>query len=174
MTLLADVLSGNPPLGVASVISHKLHRSIFGESQNSTMRSPYFLSFYSVVMQLIEFLAARGIREKVDFIFDIQPGQMEAAIASWEHMRHIARDDIKAMIGSVGFHDDECVIPLQAADLSAGWMREQADSQFSGQPEQEPPWGNRTNHIQSLIRIWTAELYEKLAQRTGAFKMPPR
>jgi hypothetical protein len=169
--LLASVIAEHEPLGIASVILNDLHNQIFGLNPDKNMRNPYFLSFYSIVIQLVYFLAKRGSGPKVDFIFDIQPGQMESATASWERLREVSPENAKAIIGNVSFHDDVNVVPLQAADMSAGWIREQSERFYSNELEQTPPWGNRANHIPCLMRVWTRELYEELARETALFEI---
>jgi hypothetical protein len=52
VTLLAKLLSEHQPLGIASVISNKLHFDIFGKNPDSIIRGPYFLSLYSAVVHL--------------------------------------------------------------------------------------------------------------------------
>jgi hypothetical protein len=172
INLLAGVIGEYAPLGVVSVVSLKLHRQIFGENPDRILRNPYFLSFHSVVTQLVMYPPIQRLGEKIDFIFDTQPGQMEAAIGSWERLKQVAPPQVKSLIGSANFGDDTDVKPLQAADLSAGWIREQAEAYFSGAPIPEAPWGDRANHVQCLTRIWTADLYKDLADRTGAFEVP--
>jgi hypothetical protein len=96
LKLLIGVLSHHQPLGVASVISNDLHRDIFRQNADTIMRQPYFLSFHSVVVQITEHVAVRYPGERVDFHFDIQPGQMEAATASWERLKEVAPPRIEA------------------------------------------------------------------------------
>jgi hypothetical protein len=172
VNLLASVIAEYQPLGVASVISVKLHDQIFGENPDRILRHPYYLSFHSVVSQLVMYPAIVSLGEKIDFVFDIQPGQMEAAIGSWERLKQVAPPEVKGIIGNANFGDDVDIKPLQAADLSAGWMREQAEAHFDEQKTLEPPWGNRTNSVQCLARVWTTDRYTELAERTGSFKMP--
>jgi hypothetical protein len=128
VNLLAGVIAGYEPLGVASVISLKLHRQIFGQNPDRILRNPYFLSFHSVVTQLVMYPPIKRLGEEIDFVFDTQPGQMEAAIGSWERLKQVAPPEVKSLIGNANFGDDIDVKPLQAADLSAGWMREQAEA----------------------------------------------
>jgi hypothetical protein len=81
---------------------------------------------------------------------------------------------LKQITGAVGFNDDRAVKPLQAADLNAGFTREQAEYGCFGKEPPEPPWGNIGANINMLTRVWTAELYEQLATKTGAFAMPAK
>jgi hypothetical protein len=167
------VIAKHEPLGVASVMSNKLYREIFHDSPDRYMRQPYFLSFYSVVVQLVEYAAQHFPGQSIDFHFDIQPGQMEAATGSWEHLRAVAPEGMRKIIGAVGFNDDTRVRPLQAADLNAGFTREQAEYGCFGKEPPPPPWGDLGSRLKALTRVWTSETYEELARRTGAFQVSP-
>ena len=120
------------------MISNDLHSQIFGQNADRIVRNPYFLSFYSVVVQFVEYAATEYPGERIDFIFDTQPGQMESAVGSWERLKEVTPENLKSFIGNVSFNDDKDVLPLQAADLSAGWTREQADAFLRGEDSPEP------------------------------------
>jgi hypothetical protein len=172
LKLLVGVLAQHQPVGVASVISNDLHRKIFKDNVDPILRHPYYLAFHSTVVLLTDHAADRLPGERIDFHFDIQPGQMEAATASWERLKRVAPLNLQHIIGAVGFNDDIRVNPLQAADLNAGFTREQAEYGCFGKDPPDPPWGDVGSSITALTRIWTAELYEQLATRTGAFALP--
>jgi hypothetical protein len=173
LKLLVGVIVEHEPLGVASVMSNKLYREIFHDSPDRFLRQPYFLSFYSVVVDLVEYAASHFPGQSIDFCFDIQPGQMEAAVGSWERLREVAPAGMKQIIGGVGFRDDTRVRPLQAADLNAGFTREQAEYWCFSKEPPEPPWGNvRGSNIKMRTRVWTSGTYEELANKTGAFQVP--
>lgn len=166
LNLLIDVLAEYNPLQVSCVSSNALHRQAFGNISNRNMRNPYYISFYSVVMDAIRYASGKFPGEQVDFIFDIQPGQMEAAEASWRLMGEIVPPATKSAIGNVSFQNDVDVLPLQAADLSAGFTKEQAEEACFDREPPEPPWGHRGDNLVSITRTWTANLYEELARTT--------
>jgi len=170
LKLLIDVLADHKPVQVSCVSSNALHQQAFGENLDRTMRSPYYFSFYSVVTDVIRYAAKKFPGEPVDFIFDIQPGQMEAAEASWERMREIVPSDTKSAIGNVSFQNDLDVLPLQAADLSAGFTREQAEEACFGHEPPEPPWGDRGDDLVSITRTWTDNLYQEFFKITEALR----
>jgi len=172
INLLIDVLSHHDPVAISSVTSNRLHLEIFGHNPDRILRNPYFLSFYSIVAQTVEFASKRFGLVPIDFRFDIQPHQMETAAASWDRMREVAPPQMKSMLGNVSFHNDVEVLPLQAADLNAGWTREQAERACFGLEVPDPPWGHRGDSLMSITRTWTADLYNELANRTGAFTLP--
>lgn len=138
LMLLVKVIEDHGVMGTTSVISNDLHSQIFGQNADRIVRNPYFLSFYSVVVQFVEYAATEYPGERIDFIFDTQPGQMESAVGSWERLKEVTPENLKSFIGNVSFNDDKDVLPLQAADLSAGWTREQADAFLRGEDSPEP------------------------------------
>jgi hypothetical protein len=46
-----------------------------------------------------EDLAAKGLKEKIDFIFDSQPDQMDVVMASWKRFATIAPPEVQAILG---------------------------------------------------------------------------
>jgi hypothetical protein len=64
------------------------------------------------------------------------------------------------------------VTALQSADLSAGWIREQADLALLGNNHPIPQWADRASKIRCLGKFWTLEQFKELASKTEAFKMP--
>jgi hypothetical protein len=173
LKLLVGAIAQHEPLGVASMMSNKLYQEIFHDSPDSIMRQPYFLSFYSVVVQLVEYAAVHFPGQSIDFHFDTQPGQMAAALGAWERLKETAPPEMKKVIGAVGFNDDRRTKPLQAADLNAGFMREQAEYGCFGKEPPAPPWGDTGSSIKMLHRIWTAQTFHELS-RSGAFQVPAR
>jgi hypothetical protein len=101
--LLVKVIEDHGVVGVTSVISNDLHAQIFGKNADKIIRNPYFLSFYSIVIHFVEYAATEYPGERIDFIFDIQPGQMEAAVDSWERLKEVAPEKLKPIIGNVSF-----------------------------------------------------------------------
>lgn len=169
--LLVGLIEQHEIVGTSSIISNEIHNHVFGTNEDKFIRSPYFLAFYTVVAQFARYAADQYHGQKIDFIFDIQPGQMEAAVGSWEHMKEIGSDGLAKAIGNVSFHDDKDVLPLQAADLSAGWTREQAEAFHSGQPPPEAPWGNTGSKIMTSNRTWTVQEYLGMLNEMGALKI---
>ena len=88
---------------------------------------------------------------------------MRSAVGSWERLKEVTPENLKSFIGNVSFNDDKDVLPLQAADLSAGWTREQADAFLRGENSPEPFWGDAGSKIKALTRTWTAK-YMKIWQ----------
>jgi hypothetical protein len=63
------------------------------------------------------------------------------------------------------FRDDKKVMPLQAADLIAGFKREQYNDTFFERESPPPPWGDRASNIQALERYWDREMMMNVRER---------
>lgn len=159
LNLLVNVIAEHKPFGFTSAMPNKLYREVFGDLSDPAIRSPYFLSFYGIIAQLVEYRAKIGGEERVDFVFDTQPGQMSRVLASWEAFLAIAPPSAHKLLGDPPiFRDDKLTVPLQAADLIAGFKREQYDDTFFGRQSPPAPWGERASHIQALERYWDREM----------------
>lgn len=74
LRLLINLIEEHKIVGIASAIPHNIFFPMFGNHSHKYVRNPYFISFYGIAGRLIAYLAANGIKEKVEFIFDFQPG----------------------------------------------------------------------------------------------------
>jgi hypothetical protein len=165
--LLAATIAEHKLLGVASAMPNALYQEAFRLNIDPVIRYPYFISFYGLVVQLAEYLASQGIKEKIDFIFDIQPGQMQPVLAAWERLTEQAPENVRAILGDPpSFKSDIGLPPLQAADMSAGWLRECAEDKMNGAPDQPPPWGDKANQVRCLGRFWNQEMLTEFLARS--------
>ena len=161
--LLVSVIADHEPLGLGCAMPLNLHKTIFGENKDRHLRAPYFFCFYSLVTQLVGALGGNGMSDRVDFIFDAQPGEMESAVGSWEHLKKVSPPHVNRLIGNVSFHDDKLVLPLQAADLTAGWTRVLCEDVYRGLPQRTPPWGTSIGgNLRMLARYWTPQSLDEL------------
>jgi hypothetical protein len=101
--------------------------------------------------------------EPIEFIFDYQDGQMTAVIDSWEKLREVVPVEVAEMIKNPPKFQRSTAVPaLQAADLSVGWSREQADAKWLNQEIRPVPWGDTGDQLQCLSRYWTREMLSEL------------
>jgi hypothetical protein len=126
--LFLNLIEEHKIVGIASAIPHHIFFPLFGSHPHKFVRNPYFISFYGIAGHLIAHLAANGIKEKIEFIFDFQPGsdQMREAQDGWANFREVAPAEYHdcIQVHPPSFLDDKDVVALQAADLHAGWTRE--------------------------------------------------
>jgi hypothetical protein len=100
-------------------------------------------------------LAAKA--EKVDFVFDIQPGQMEKVLSAWSHFKEVAPPSLRTLIGDPPiFRNDMTTLPLQAADLHAWSLRAKLTAEINRE-DYVAPWGNAGDSINTATWAWTKE-----------------
>jgi hypothetical protein len=160
---LMAILVEYSPLGVVSAMPHDLYQGVFGKNEDKIVRYPYFFCFYSIVVGITQYLALYNKIEPVDFIFDVQPGQMDAVVGSWERLLEVAPSEVRPILGDYPiFRSDKTTMPLQAADLCAGYQREQAMDALAGAEESMPLWGEMGTGLQRIGRLWTIELIREM------------
>jgi hypothetical protein len=163
LRLLVNTIATYKPLGFATAVPHDLYREGFGNHADKVLRYPYFFLFNSIVADISRYLASRGVTEKVDFIFDIQPNQTDAVRASWGRLRKAAPPDVRPVLGDYPiFRDDKTTLPLQAADLTVGWLRQQALSRINGTQLEDPLWAEKSRDLQCIGRYWTRKMMQDL------------
>jgi hypothetical protein len=171
LRLLVNTIATYNPLGFATAVPHDLYQEGFRNHLDKVLRYPYFFLFNNIVADLTRYLAARGVSEKVDFIFDVQPGQSDAVWESWARLREAAPPDVKRLLCDYPiFRDDKTTLPLQAADLSVGWLRRQAISKFTGAELEEPVWAEKARDLQCIGRFWTPEMMEQMMELAKSMK----
>ena len=104
--------------------------------------NPYYHAVTTLISGVARAQMQQGITdEKIDWIFDERLMEQGNLLSVWEALVHDAPDDVKPMIGSTPvFRKDDQVLPLQAADLEAWWMRRRAMEKLKGLPRLEYPW----------------------------------
>jgi hypothetical protein len=93
-----------------------------------TMRDPYFLLFYQMILTVAAYHAAIPRIEPCDFIFDEHGKIGRRALAWWDSFKtsakSAAKTDFTPYLGSPPiFQDDKQFLPIQAADLYAWHLR---------------------------------------------------
>lgn len=106
------------------------------------LKNPYFYAFQLLLSNFGVHQEEAGIREKVDFIFDDQT-EREVIYRNWLRLKASITGRAAEMMGDDPvFKDDEEVLPLQAADLWAWWVRHWAVNDGHPEPgmQLEFPW----------------------------------
>jgi hypothetical protein len=157
LLLLVNLIVEFNLVGIASIIPIDTFDRHFGNVETGASKTPYPLLFVNVMRRLHDhFLGAGGELPKIDFIFDRQVEEEDDALLGWYEFRRSAPEELRPMIGSPpSFLDDKDALPLQAADLIAGWFRVQCSILRSDKPMPVPPWGSRGNDLQVLT--WTLD-----------------
>jgi hypothetical protein len=167
LRLLVTAIADHSLLGVSVSIPHHIFNPLFGRHNNPEVSNPYVLAFYALISRLASHYASMGLKEKIEFIFDYQPSgfkSMELAQKGWATLLEHAPQEYRHLLTNhpPSFQDDKQIIPLQAADLHAGWVRAMNDAELLGQPQPEPIWGEVGDRITRIYRHLTEEGAEQI------------
>jgi hypothetical protein len=104
--------------------------------------NPYIVGLSTLVTGITKHQERLGISERIDFIFDEQVMEQQHIRDGWDLAKELFEPDVKALLGKTPeFRDDEKVLPLQAADFLAWWVRSMATKDIAGvEPKYLPPW----------------------------------
>jgi len=122
---------------------------------------PYWLAHVSAMMETTRLLAAHGIQEKVDFIFDTASEREQHWILNAWHFwkQNDWFEERKPLFGDPPiFRDDKTFLPLQAADLYAWHARKERGLRSEGREYEHPGWNAINEKIASKVeRDWTED-----------------
>jgi hypothetical protein len=80
LNLLVDVINQFKPLGIASSLPHDVFQRFFAKRYaNPDANNPFIPMAFSIMSMTMEYFANRRISEKIEFIFDYQPGSNQMA-----------------------------------------------------------------------------------------------
>jgi hypothetical protein len=163
LRLLIKIIEQYKFLGVTCAWPLDDYHAVFGDIPDPGVKSPYFLAFYSIVTHIVGYYQQWGWTEKIDFVFDNQPGHIGTVTASWSRYLDEAPPEIRPLLPDFPvFVDDKVALPLQAADYGVGWSRQLAEDRFYDRANREAPWGKMEVDINVLGRYWTREEMEEL------------
>jgi hypothetical protein len=123
-------------------------------------RNPYYFASAALTAETARNLDKLGLpREPIDFVFDTQVMEMGKVVEGWQWARDRARPDPPDLLdihrNAPVFADDETVLPLQAADMHATWMRELFEKKLRKE-EPKAVIGFKKNVPRSMI-MWFPE-----------------
>ncbi|MER8544750.1 DUF3800 domain-containing protein [Mesorhizobium sp. M1169] len=164
LKLLVGLIEEYKLLGISAVMPHKIFFHYFGRSPEKEIRTPYYPMVFSLIGRLLEYQAKRGITDRTEFVFDVQPGKIEYVLAAWEQFRRNAPAELLHLISPnpPSFQSDTDVVPLQAADLYAGWSRRLNVAALNGESEPVAPWGNKGSRIRAIGRLWDEDFADRV------------
>ena len=97
--------------------------------------TPYAFGFKAVIDKLAQTQHLFGINDPVNFIFD-ERTEKQPLLDSYEIMKSTSAPEFSKFMGELPeFRDDSKVLPLQACDLWAWWVR-------NWEEQGERDWGN--------------------------------
>ena len=179
IALFFSVIEKYATAAIASAVPTEMYRKVFSGSVSKEFQyweHPYFLLFYGAVTSLAQHFASTGLKEPIDFIFDSQPDQMKRILETWEMLGKHGDPKIRSLVTNPPiFRNDKLVLPLQAADLHAWWVRRMCDSYLTGRPRRDAPFsGARPSlKIPMLEMFWTKAALKRMRYSlSGAFIGP--
>ncbi len=87
------------------------------------LRNPYWTAYISIVGGLVRHQVGMGLEEPIDLIFD-NDTEKTPIISGWDTLKATAAPQFQKLMGDTPiFRCDDKVLPLQAADLYAWWVR---------------------------------------------------
>ena len=87
------------------------------------LENPYYFAFNAIIDKLAQYQERMGIVELIDFVFDEQT-EKKAVLEQWDAMKFSKTGVVRRLMGDTPiFRNDEKVLPLQASDFFAWWVR---------------------------------------------------
>ncbi len=181
MKLLVGVIEDCKLLGVVTILPDVIWKRYFAPAPERDIRIPYFPMVFSLIGRLVEHHYANGVTEPTEFVFDDQPGKTEYVIDAWRQFRRNAPPQVVPLISPnlPSFQSDEDVVALQAADLIAGWSRQQ-QKWFATDKTDLPamPWGEKGKSVKCIRRFWTddfaRQVFKELEEARATSFSDPR
>ena len=142
LRLLYEIIDKYVSFEVSAVVHLGPFKRIFGNGVlPKAAANPYYHAISLLISGVAREQIRQGMPEKIDFIFDEQVMEQGRFLAVWDDIVRDAPPDVKPMIGSTPvFKKDTDVLPLQAADLEAWWLRKRWREKLTGEAEQPYPW----------------------------------
>jgi len=122
---LAQVIAGHAIARVNVTMLKADWDRLIGGRVHPSIDHPYFFCFYQTLLAVVHHQRQHGWDTKIDFIFD-EEGELGAETARWYSWFKAAAPKLsyRYLSGPPIHRDDKKFLPLQAADLYAGQIRQ--------------------------------------------------
>lgn len=120
---LAAVVQRHTVLRIQTSMAWEDYNDILRGNMPGVAESPYIWLMWRLIVDLADWQEARGLNQKVDFIFDDQGSIGTQAVALFESLRAVLPPEHTARMGDVMHRHDDKVLPLKAADMWAWHIR---------------------------------------------------
>jgi hypothetical protein len=94
MRLLIKTIAQFGFLDITCAWPQDSYKEVFGNIPDRGLNNPYFLAFFDIVALLCGYFQRSGETDKIDFVFDFQPGK-----AAWERFLEVAPEEIRPLVG---------------------------------------------------------------------------
>jgi hypothetical protein len=160
------VVTNHLTLAIRVITPLKAYNAVFRGRVAKGMDDPYWLTFYTIMMEMVRYELRMGIKEKVDFIFDEQKGKSKLVQKFWDSYVEAAPPEAKPLLGGRPIHRSDLeFLPLQAADLIAWHIRRnEHEMRLHGHPYKSSVW-DRLSTINLVGWEWTKPTLRELFSR---------
>lgn len=125
---LVAVLKRYQPLSIECSISRADYVRVLRPYAPYDLRHPYFACFVGILYGVARTVAEERLSGPVDLVFDMQ-GNVGADAALWYiPLKHMDPALMRVLGDAPRFENDDCVLPLQAADMLAWYVRRCAET----------------------------------------------
>ncbi|MCH7921879.1 MAG: DUF3800 domain-containing protein [Nitrospinae bacterium] len=131
----------------------------------SNLENPYYFAFQAIINVLAQYQEKMDIREPVDFIFDEQTEKVRI-LDAWDLLKASSSPEVRKLMGDTPiYRDDKKVLPLQAADLYAWWVRRwEIENDQDGVKDLKFPWAVKRDIPRLDMRFSEDDLRAELSK----------
>ncbi|MGO8799350.1 MAG: hypothetical protein ACLQJL_09695, partial [Roseiarcus sp.] len=127
--------------GVKVSVNYDIHEKYLGFISQQSLKNPYYLSVYSMILALTSDDGLYALHGPIDFIFDCQQGLAGFVQDAWPFIQKFLPDRNSSRLGRLPqFDNDKHALPLQAADFHAWVVRRWLEDEEIGRPLYPPIW----------------------------------
>ncbi len=156
---------------VSSMVRRDERNAIFGRSPSVKRFTPYFLTYYGVIMSVVTQMDKLGLDEPVDFIFDEQGKDPDRITAAWHDILEMIPEERRGLIAQRPIHrSDKTTLPLQAADMFAWFVNRCIGRGAFGVARKQIPNWEAMDDLPYLPYQWTTERLIKLRSQIAEQK----
>jgi hypothetical protein len=138
---LYEIIDAHVSFSVSVVVHTESRKRIFSKGPFSKeATNPFFGAFSALIGNVARMTIAHGMTEKIDWVFDDRMDKTKL-LREWDDVIQKVGKDVSHVLGSTPiFKSDDDVLPLQAADMEAWWLRRRWSEKLKGLPRLEYPW----------------------------------
>lgn len=159
MRLLMGVIADHVSAGVMSAVRTDQYEALFKKKwMPRAVRGPYYFLVSGLIQQVANKQHQLGLEGPIDFIFDDQVMERAQIIKDWEALKRLSKAP-KTLLGQTPeFRNDDTDLPLQAADMIAGFHRINLQNRLMGRPSLSlPPSIRGKREVPMLTLLWDEE-----------------
>ncbi|HEV2359907.1 MAG TPA: DUF3800 domain-containing protein, partial [bacterium] len=122
---LVDLIRSGGLIRVHCTMHRADYNATIKGKADSRIDDPYFPCFYQVLVAVIKFQIQNQWTQKIDFVFDEHGGVGHRTVLWYDAFKKAYPKESRTYLsGPPIFRDDKKFLPLQAADLYAGQIKE--------------------------------------------------